>query len=48
MLADVAMQGIPWMIFAYKHQVSVCQHGLLGGLPADADTCGAGGVALKA
>lgn len=48
MLADAAMQGIPWMVSADEHQVGVCQHGLLGSLPADADTGGAGGAAVKA
>ena len=48
MLAGAAMQGMPWMVSADEHQVGVCQHGLLGSLPADANTGGAGSAALKA
>lgn len=48
MLADAAIQGIPWMVSADKHQVGVCQHGLLGSLAADADASGAGSATLEA
>ena len=36
------------MVSADEDQVSVCQHGSLGSLPADADAGGAGSAASKA